>query len=217
MKTMASNMEMSFRCETNRNGSTCEAKRTRLKKKIMPRFFNRYCSTQWYCSIAWNRRARIQFRRVHFGVRVFNVSLCASSVQLGLDLTCFVIRHPSGKKCMITKRDTPTPHQHNKFLVPGGFSWLFMVPGWFFMVPGWFSWFFMVFHNSRLVFHGSRLIFHGSRPVFTAFHGSRLVFHGSRSVLMVFHGSRLVFHGSRSVFYGSRLVFMAFHGSRLVF
>ena len=83
-------------------------------------------------------RARIQFRRVHFGVRVFNVSLCASSVQLGLDLTCFVIRHPSGKKCMITKRDTPTPHQHNKFLVPGGFSWLFMVPGWFFMVPGWF-------------------------------------------------------------------------------
>ena len=24
------------------------------------------------------------------------------------------------------------------FMVPGGFSWFFMVPGGFFMVPGWF-------------------------------------------------------------------------------
>ena len=45
------------------------------------------------------------------------------------------------------------------FMVPGRFSWFFMVPGWFFMVPGWFfmvprpvfmfflvpGWFFMVF------------------------------------------------------------------------
>ena len=30
------------------------------------------------------------------------------------------------------------------FMVPGPFSWFFMVPGWFFMVPGRFSWFFMV-------------------------------------------------------------------------
>ena len=29
-------------------------------------------------------------------------------------------------------------------MVPGRFSWLFMVPGWFFMVPGGFSWLFMV-------------------------------------------------------------------------
>ena len=29
-------------------------------------------------------------------------------------------------------------------MVPGQFSWFFMVSGWFFMVPGWFSWFFMV-------------------------------------------------------------------------
>ena len=29
-------------------------------------------------------------------------------------------------------------------MVPGRFSWFFMVPGWFFMVPGRFSWFFMV-------------------------------------------------------------------------
>ena len=28
-------------------------------------------------------------------------------------------------------------------MVPGGFSWFFMVPGWFFMVPVRFSWFFM--------------------------------------------------------------------------
>ena len=33
-------------------------------------------------------------------------------------------------------------------MVPGGFSWVFMVAGWFFMVPGWFmipGWFF-IFH-----------------------------------------------------------------------
>ena len=30
------------------------------------------------------------------------------------------------------------------FMVPGGFSWYFVVPGWFFMVPGECLWFFMV-------------------------------------------------------------------------
>ena len=29
-------------------------------------------------------------------------------------------------------------------MVPGWLSWFFMVTGWFFMVPGRFSWFFMV-------------------------------------------------------------------------
>ena len=78
-------------------------------------------------------------------------------------------------------------------MVPGQFSWVFMVPGW------------LVFHG----FHGTRLVFHGSSG-FSGFYGSRLVFmapnrfswffmflgcfiHGSRSVFMVFHGSRFVF------------------------
>ena len=39
---------------------------------------------------------------------------------------------------------TQTPHQHDKFIVPGRFPW-------FFMVPGEISWFFMVFDGSRLV------------------------------------------------------------------
>ena len=79
------------------------------------------------------------------------------------------------------------------FIVPGRFSWFFMVPGWFFMVPDRL---FIVCHGSRLtfmVFHGSRLVFHGSRLVFMVFLGSRLVFHGSRLIFMVFHGSRFFF------------------------
>ena len=47
------------------------------------------------------------------------------------------------------------------FMVPGGFSWFFMVPGGVFMVPGWFSWFFIVPGWFFMVFHGSSLIFHG--------------------------------------------------------
>ena len=83
------------------------------------------------------------------------------------------------------------------FMVPGQFSWLFMVLGWFFLVPGRFSWFQVGFHGSRsvfMIFDSSRLVFHGSRSVFMVFCGSRLVFHGSRLVFMVFHGFRLVFH-----------------------
>ena len=55
------------------------------------------------------------------------------------------------------------------FMVPGGFSWFFMVTGGFFMVSHCSRWVFMVFHGIRLVFHDSRWFFMVS-------HGSRLVF-----------------------------------------
>ena len=49
-------------------------------------------------------------------------------------------------------------------MIPGRFSWIFMVPGRFFhgsrmvfMVPGHFNCFWSVF----MVVHGSRLVFHG--------------------------------------------------------
>ena len=63
---------------------------------------------------------------------VFNVSLCASGTQLGLDLTCFVIVICHGKKWRMTKRDTQTPHQHSWFQV--SFHGSFMVSSWFFTV-----------------------------------------------------------------------------------
>ena len=91
---------------------------------------------------------------------------------------------------MITKRDTQTPHQHNDFMVPCGFSWLQVG--------------FHGFYDARLVFHGFSWFhvgFHGSRWIFMLF------FFRAQVGLMIFHGSRCVFMG----FHGSRWVFMVFH------
>merc|ERR1711952_559642 len=102
------------------------------------------------------------------------------------------------------------------FMVPGQFSWLFMVLGWFFLVPGRFSWFQVGFHGSRsvfMIFDSSRLVFHGLDwfswffvvpgwffMVWIVFHGFSWFqvgfFYGSGCVLMIFHGSMLVFHDS---------------------
>ena len=81
-------------------------------------------------------------------------------------------------------------------MVPGGFLWLFKVPGWFFKLPGRFSWFltvftvFMVFEVPGWVFHGSKGFFMVTQCCSAVF----IVFHGSRSVFMVFKVFRSVFH-----------------------
>ena len=48
----------------------------------------------------------------------------------------------------------PTVSIQLLLLLPGRFSWFFMVPGWVVMVPGLFSWFFMVPGWFFMVFHG---------------------------------------------------------------
>ena len=94
-------------------------------------------------------------------------------------------------------------------MVPGGFSW-------FFMIPGCFLWFQVGFSRFQVSFHSFRLVlwlqvdfslsqvgfmgFHGSRSVFRAFHSYRSTFHDSKWTFMFFNGSSLGFHDSRSVF-----------------
>ena len=89
-------------------------------------------------------------------------------------------------------------------MIPGSFSWFFMVPGRF----SRFSWFQVGFHG----FHGSRLVFMVS-GWFLCFFSSRFqvglsLFQVGFFVLVI-HGSSLVVHGFLSFF--SRFQ-VSFHG-----
>ena len=76
---------------------------------------------------------------------VLNVSLRASGTQLRLDLTCFVIRHPSWKK--IGWWQNVTQRRHISIVKSWFHSWGFMGFSWFQVGSHGFSWFQLDFYG----------------------------------------------------------------------